>query len=218
MPSDPLALAFDTSAAHCAAALLRGGQILAAREEAVGTGQAERLMPMLEELLASGGLVWRDLDVIGVGVGPGNFTGMRISVAAARGLALSLGVPAVGVSRFEALAVDAPRPVLVAVEAPRGQNWLQVLHAEGAETAEQWPAGTVPEALHGSGIPVIGHGAAALADATGGAAADPVHPLAVAIARIAQARRATPGPRPAPLYLRPADAAPPSEPPPVLVP
>lgn len=73
-------------------------------------GQAERLFPLLEELLAEAGLSWSDLDAIGVGVGPGNFTGIRISVAAARGLALSLNIPAVGVSATEAVACDAPRP------------------------------------------------------------------------------------------------------------
>ena len=70
-------------------------------------GQAERLLPMLEEMLAEAGVGWRDLDGIGVVTGPGNFTGVRLAVAAARGLALALGIPAVGVTVFEALA--APR-------------------------------------------------------------------------------------------------------------
>ena len=56
-------------------------------------GQAERLVPMLEEMLAEAGLGWRDLDALGVCTGPGNFTGIRISVSAARGLALALDVP-----------------------------------------------------------------------------------------------------------------------------
>ncbi|WP_444870364.1 tRNA (adenosine(37)-N6)-threonylcarbamoyltransferase complex dimerization subunit type 1 TsaB [Rhodobacter capsulatus] len=110
MRSEPLVLGFDTSAAHCAAALVRGGTVLATRAEDMAKGQAERLMPLLEELLAEAGLGWHDLDALGVGTGPGNFTGVRISVAAARGLALGLGIPAVGVSVFEALAQDAPPP------------------------------------------------------------------------------------------------------------
>jgi tRNA threonylcarbamoyladenosine biosynthesis protein TsaB len=100
----PLILAFDTSAAHCAAALLSGGRVRARREEAMAKGQAERLMPMLEEVLDEAGVAWAGLDAVAVCVGPGNFTGLRLSVAAARGLALSLGKPAVGVTRFEALA------------------------------------------------------------------------------------------------------------------
>ena len=91
-------LAFDTSGPHCAAALLEDGQITAARCEEMAKGQAERLMPLLEEILTEAGRDWRALDRIGVGVGPGNFTGIRISVSAARGLALGLGVPAIGVS------------------------------------------------------------------------------------------------------------------------
>ena len=90
---DPLILGFDTSAAHCAAALLCGEQCLAARHEDMTRGQAERLMPLLEDLLAEAGASWRDLARIGVGIGPGNFTGVRIAVSAARGLALSLKIP-----------------------------------------------------------------------------------------------------------------------------
>ena len=94
MRPDPTLLAFDTSAAHCAAALLIAGKIHTRIDE-MARGQAEHLMPMLEEVLAAHGLAWRDLDAIGVGTGPGNFTGIRISVAAARGLALGLGCPLV---------------------------------------------------------------------------------------------------------------------------
>ncbi|TGN47811.1 tRNA (adenosine(37)-N6)-threonylcarbamoyltransferase complex dimerization subunit type 1 TsaB, partial [Paracoccus liaowanqingii] len=101
---DLIVLGFDTSAAHCAAALLQGGALVAARHEDMAKGQAERLMPMLEELLVEAGLGWRDLDVIGVGTGPGNFTGIRVGVAAARGLAVALRIPAIGVGAPEALA------------------------------------------------------------------------------------------------------------------
>jgi tRNA threonylcarbamoyladenosine biosynthesis protein TsaB len=73
-------------------------------------GQSERLVPMLEDLLAEGGVAWRDLDAIGVGIGPGNFTGIRIAVATARGLALGLRVPAVGVTGFDAPALLPARP------------------------------------------------------------------------------------------------------------
>ena len=125
MRPEPLILAFDTSAAHCAAALLSGDRVLEARAEDMAKGQAERLFPMLEEMLARHGAGWRDLAAIGVGIGPGNFTGVRISVAAARGLALSLGVPALGVSRLEALAHGLPRPVVAAEDARRGEVYCQ---------------------------------------------------------------------------------------------
>ena len=105
--SDPLILAFDTSAAHCAAALLSGDRVLARVAEAMPRGQAERLMGLLHEVLSGSGHDWRDLDAIGVGIGPGNFTGIRISVSAARGLALGLGVPAYGVL-LEGIALAGP--------------------------------------------------------------------------------------------------------------
>ena len=89
------------------AALLAGDRVVACHHEEMKKGQAERLMPMLSEVLADAGVDWGALDAIGVGVGPGNFTGIRISVSAARGLAMSLGVPAVGVSAFEAMAFGA---------------------------------------------------------------------------------------------------------------
>ncbi len=76
-------LAFDTSAAHCAAALLLSNGMCLIRNEAMAKGQAERLIPLIEELLADAGLSWRNLTVLGVGTGPGNFTGVRISVATA---------------------------------------------------------------------------------------------------------------------------------------
>lgn len=201
-------LAFDTSAAHCAAALLLPTPLntcrVIQRLEPMEKGQAERLIPLLEEVLAEGRIGWSDLKALAVGTGPGNFTGVRISVAAARGMALGLGVPAIGVTRLEALAFGLPRPVMVIEDARRDQVYVQMF-------AE------------------IGAGAAHLADrvvpacpATGSAAGDgalvPAMPLVEAIARIGAARAATPQPRPAPFYLRGADAAPPSDPPPVILP
>ncbi|MCF1709162.1 tRNA (adenosine(37)-N6)-threonylcarbamoyltransferase complex dimerization subunit type 1 TsaB [Tabrizicola sp. J26] len=205
-------LGFDTSAAHCAAAVVSDGQILASRTEAMEKGQAERLMPMLEEVLAEAGLTWRDLSAIGVGTGPGNFTGVRISVAAARGLALSLGIPAIGVTTFDALSFGLSAPVVTLVDARRDAVWL----AAQDLSPMQADLSALPDNLRGRHF--VGHVAEAAATALGGTAVAPAHPLAVAIALIAEARRGTPQPRPAPLYLRAADAAPSSDPPPVILP
>jgi len=120
----PTLLAFDTSAAHCAAALLLNGQVVTRIDE-MAKGQAEHLMPMLEEMLAAADLTWADLDGIGVGIGPGNFTGIRISLGAVRGLALGLGKPAIGVNGFEARAFQEPLPFTATIPAPREQSYAQ---------------------------------------------------------------------------------------------
>ena len=197
-------LSFDTSAAHCAAALLLPDRVIL-RHEAMEKGQAERLLPLLEDLLTEGGIGWADLKAIAVGTGPGNFTGVRIAVAAARGLALGLGIPALGVTRLEALAHGLPRPVTVIEDARRGEVYVQSFTDAGASPALLCPAADV--AVDG---PVTG-------TAAGPQAIPPATPIAEAIARIAARRASQPQPRPAPFYLRGADAAPPSDPPPVIL-
>ncbi|AZB64420.1 tRNA (adenosine(37)-N6)-threonylcarbamoyltransferase complex dimerization subunit type 1 TsaB [Cereibacter sphaeroides] len=202
MRPEPAILAFDTSAAHCAAALLSGDRLLALRTEPMEKGQAERLMPLLKEVLAEGSLGWADLDALAVGTGPGNFTGVRIAVAAARGLALALGKPAVGVQRFEALALGLPAPVAVLEDARRGEVYL----ADGA---------LPPRLVTLEGLAVTAPrqvGSAAFADRL-----ESLYPLAEAIARVAATRLGQPQPRPAPFYLRGADAAPAADPPPVIL-
>ncbi|NKX43344.1 tRNA (adenosine(37)-N6)-threonylcarbamoyltransferase complex dimerization subunit type 1 TsaB [Roseicyclus persicicus] len=215
--SEPLILAFDTSAAHCAAALLSGDRVLARAEEAMAKGQAERLMPLVAEVMAAAGKALSDLDAIGVGTGPGNFTGIRISVAAARGLALALGVPAVGVTRLEAMALDQPRPLLACVAAPRDQLYLQRFGAGVARGPEM----AALDRLDGwalTGLTVTGDRADEVAARLGAAVTEEA-PRAVAIARHAATRWRDPAlPRPAPLYLRPADAAPSSAVPPAILP
>lgn len=214
-PEKPL-LAFDTSGPWCAAVLLSDGAILSRREAAMARGQAEALVPMLEALLAGHGAGWPDIGAIAVGIGPGNFTGIRIGVAAARGLSLGLGIPAIGVSLFEVLAAQvAPdRRVLCSLEAPRGCACVQVLDRGAPQGAPHLidPATPLPGLLAGAPI-VIGHRAAEIARARGAEAleAAPEDP-ARGIALIAGQRLRTgkwTGERPAPLYVRPADAAPP---------
>ena len=213
-----LILAFDTAAAHCAAAVLSGDQVLAEVLEPMAKGQAERLFPLLEELLATAGAGWRDLSALGVGIGPGNFTGVRISVAAARGLAVSLGVRAVGVSTLEGMAHGIDRVTLATLDAKRDQIYLQLFDGSGAPPVlcdlDHLPP------LPARADPVcVGFRAVDIAARVGGHVAEPPFPLAVAIARIARARRHHRAlPRPTPLYLRSADAAPAAVPPLVLVP
>lgn len=102
-------LAIDTSASLCAAAISDGERELGRVVLDIGKGHAEHLMAVIEEALAKSGLAYRDLARIAVAIGPGSFTGIRVGVSTARGLALALGVPAVGVSNLEAVA-DEARP------------------------------------------------------------------------------------------------------------
>lgn len=185
----PLILSFDTSAAHCAAVLVSGDRALAVRDEPMARGQAERLLPLLEELLAEAGTAWGAIDGIAVVTGPGNFTGLRIAVAAARGLALGLGIPAVGVNIFEALAYERPGEVEITLHDKRGT--LRQSFLDGSPLGE----------------PVV-----APADGTTGTGdrADLVAVARIAAGRLGQA------PPPSPLYLRPADATPWSEAVPLL--
>ena len=99
---DENVVVFDTSNQYIAAALYRGKQEVRSIIEFMPRGQAERLMSLLNELLEGASLDWPDISKIGVCTGPGNFTGIRIAVSAARGLALGLEIPAIGISSFEA--------------------------------------------------------------------------------------------------------------------
>ncbi|MBT2130469.1 tRNA (adenosine(37)-N6)-threonylcarbamoyltransferase complex dimerization subunit type 1 TsaB [Aliiroseovarius lamellibrachiae] len=218
MPPNPTLLAFDTSAAHCAAALLRDGQVVASAHEDMAKGQAERLMPLLQEVLDAGGATYQDLDAIGVGIGPGNFTGIRISVAAARGLALSLGVPAVGVSTLEAMALGQDHTVLISLDARRDMVYTQLFNSGTQSAPMLGTLDNIPLPPARAEAAVMGHRAEEIAELTGGSVLDPTYPLAEAIARKAQMRMHNADlPRPAPLYLRAADAAPPRDPAPVIL-
>ncbi|MEM9761171.1 MAG: tRNA (adenosine(37)-N6)-threonylcarbamoyltransferase complex dimerization subunit type 1 TsaB, partial [Pseudomonadota bacterium] len=97
-------LAIDTSANRCAVALVAEGQALSTRAERMDRGHAERLFPMVREVLAEAGADVSTVERLAVCTGPGSFTGLRVGVAAARGLALGRGIPAIGITRFQALA------------------------------------------------------------------------------------------------------------------
>lgn len=125
-------LAFDSAGAACSAAVWDTGRVVAARFEAMARGQSERLVPMIEEVMAEAGLVYDRLDALAVTLGPGGFTGVRIGLAAARGLALATRRPILGLSSFEAVAaaVEETRrrdlPLAVLLDAKRAEIYLQV--------------------------------------------------------------------------------------------
>ncbi|MBR3370833.1 MAG: tRNA (adenosine(37)-N6)-threonylcarbamoyltransferase complex dimerization subunit type 1 TsaB [Rhodobacteraceae bacterium] len=215
MPSDALVLGFDTSAAHCAAALMHGDRCLGACNDDMARGQAEHLLPLLERVLAMGGVGWADLGALAVGVGPGNFTGIRIAVATARGLSLGLDIPAIGVSVFDARAEGLPRPLCVIEDARRDEVYCQHF-APAADTARLLSLSDAAAQINGS--PLTGSGAQLMAQMAGVQVLAPRFELAEAIARVAMRQLGRAHPRPAPLYIRPADAAPSSQPPVAILP
>lgn len=153
-------LAFDSSGSGCAAAVLSGEHLLARESVAMLRGQAEHLVPMIGRVMGAAGLGFGALDLIAVTLGPGAFTGVRIGIATAQGLALATRVPSLGLGNFEAVAAAVPesllagRALLVAIESRRDELFLQAFDGtkaalgEGAlVAAEHWRAAAPPGPL-----------------------------------------------------------------------
>ena len=140
-----LTLAFDTATRVATSALVDDGEVLGER-----VSRAQLLLEDVDALLRQGGAHPRDLDAVVVGVGPGSFTGVRIGLAAARGLALSLDLPGAGVSTLAALAAGAPGAVPV-IDARRREVFTLV----DGEPVVLAPAAVVVE----PGVVLVGDGA-----------------------------------------------------------
>lgn len=145
-----IVLAIDTAGVDCSAALYDSAaeQILSAVTETIGNGHAERLMAVIDVALAAANLSLDAVERVAVVIGPGSFTGIRVGVAAARGLALALGVESVGVTTLETLArgylADHPgKPVVAAMDAKRNEVYAQAFAADGLPLSE--PAALSPE-------------------------------------------------------------------------
>jgi tRNA threonylcarbamoyladenosine biosynthesis protein TsaB len=202
-------LAVDTCLPACSAAVMDGNAVLASASEAMARGHQERLASLVRELMAKAGMGFGDLDRVAVTVGPGSFTGLRVGVAFAKGLASALDIPCVGVGTLEALAGETPGVAAAAIDARRGQIYLQVFEngralmapdALPVETAAARLAELAPAALVGSAAPL-------LSPVLPKALVDPREtPDPAAVARIA-ARVRSPAPV-KPLYLRAPDARP----------
>ena len=124
-------LGFDTATTTCSAALWATGEVRACRQVALPGKHAEALVPMLREVAAEAGTTLDAMEAFAVTVGPGSFTGIRIGLATARGLALARGRPLVGLTTLEVLAAGVPEheregPILVALDAGRGRLYAQV--------------------------------------------------------------------------------------------
>ena len=215
-------LAIDTATAACSAALMAGGAIIAARHVAMLRGHAEALLPMVEEVMAEAGVAYGALDLIAATVGPGAFTGLRVGLAAARGLAVAGGLPIIGVTTLEALAhgVDPGKregQSLVAVlDARRGEVYYQPFDAALAPLAPPRVGPAEAVELPRGPVLLVGDGAGLVPAAGPVEIIEDLLPDAAVVAAIAAARfdacRPPEGP-PEPFYLRGSGArlpAPPS--------
>ena len=195
-------LAFDTSSAACTAALFDGeGACLGRRDEVIGRGHSERLVPMLAELLDG-----RGADCILVGVGPGSFTGIRVAIAAAHGLAIGWNAELHGMSSLALLAAGAANDgaVAAAVVGGHGELFVQQFDAMTAEPTTEL-RNLVPDeaARFTTASLVIGSGAPRLVDARGSGEAREAWPSAANALKLPQSLRSLP---PKPVYARAPDA------------
>lgn len=224
-------LAFDTCLGALSVSIGRhysdGRYCVLEQYEALSTGHAERLVPMIETELARAGLTFREIDRIGVTLGPGTFTGVRTGIAVARALRLATGIEVVGLS---SLAVMAHRifeissdggagsgPVMVAVDARRGRLYTQLFGKSALDPitppSELAASGAASIALEHSAV-LAGSGAPLVSGATPDAAAlvtvcDDLQPNAGDLVRLAAGL--APLADVSPIYIRPPDAKPQSD-------
>lgn len=126
-------LAIDTSEQACSIALANGDTVIDSVSEIIGRGHAERLLPLIEERLTNAGLGYADLTRIAVTTGPGTFTGLRIGLAVARGLALQADIPCIGMTGLSVLAAQASAragtPIHATITGRGGQAFYQRFQA-----------------------------------------------------------------------------------------
>lgn len=195
-------LAFDTSSSACTAALFDGdGRCLGSRDEVIGRGHAERLVPMIAGLLDG-----RTASRILVGVGPGSFTGIRVAIAAAHGLAIGWDADLSGMSSLALLAVGTggQGEVAAAVSGGHGELFVQQFDAAtGEPTSELRNLAPAEAARFATASMVVGSGAFQLVSARGWGEAHEAWPRASDAMKLPENRRSLP---PKPLYARAPDA------------
>jgi tRNA threonylcarbamoyl adenosine modification protein YeaZ len=193
-------LALDTSTAACTAALFEDGECIGSIDEVIGRGHAERLAPMLDELLGG-----QSANEILVGVGPGSFTGLRVGIAAAHGLAIGWKAEIKGLSSLALLAASAPvdGEVAAAMNGGHGELFVQQFDSGLQPSSSLFNLPPAAAAALISAETVVGPGAAALVEARGSGTAIEAWPSAARALRLPSSLLSLP---PVPLYGRAPDA------------
>lgn len=150
---EPIVLALDSAGSGCSVVVAAGETVLAAERCTTERGQAERLLPMVDAVIRKSGLSALALDIVGTTIGPGSFTGIRVGLAAGRGIAFATGARSVGVTAFEAVAAGlAPRAhergagfLLVALESRREDLYIQLFDQACRPLGD--PTAALPAAL-----------------------------------------------------------------------
>jgi tRNA threonylcarbamoyl adenosine modification protein YeaZ len=215
-------LAIDCALEACSAAVLdsQSGTVMASESRVMQRGHAEAVMPLIARVMDRSELGFKDLDRIAVTVGPGSFTGLRVGIAAARGLALAAGKPAVGLSTLAGLAAphiasNQTTPVAAAIDARHDCVYLQIFGPDG-RTAVAPRLAPIEEAVRAAvagPARIVGSAAARLAEAWPAFEPPPSlidqrrAPDIAWIARLGAVAADGEGP-PKPLYLRAPDARP----------
>lgn len=209
-------LTFDTASPTVTVAVLEGDEVLAELVSAEAMRHGEQLAPLIEEALARAGATRLDITAVGVGCGPGPFTGLRVGLVTARTLGFVLDVPVYGVCTLDVLAIEAvdtgavAEPFVVATDARRKEVYLATYDADG--TRVEGPAVDKPAAVATSAL-VVGEGALLYPDAFPHAVG-PLRASAGWLGRVIVDERAELL-DPEPLYLRRPDAEVPGTPKPV---
>jgi tRNA threonylcarbamoyladenosine biosynthesis protein TsaB len=184
--------AFETSTEWCSAAVWIDGEI-AGVEDRAGQAHSERVLPMLDRLVAAAGISIAQLDAVAFCAGPGSFTGLRIACGVAQGLAFARGLPVIGVSTLEALAEESGGTRVVAcLDARMREVYYSAIEKVGVRWREVIPAQCVaPAAVQvppGEGWIGCGNGFAVYGSLGCKSVIPDIHPSAIAVARLAAPR------------------------------
>lgn len=213
-------LALDAAGQACSAAVWADGALRARRLERMARGQSEQLVPLAQAVMTEAGLAFRELDAVAVTLGPGGFTGVRIGLAAAEGLALAWDLPIVGLSNFAVVAAAVPpaerqgRTLLVAIDAKRPELYAAAWDAAGREILAPvlLPPDALAARLPARELLIAGDAADAAAAALTAAGRAPLLSAApgeadAGLLAALAARQTLPAERilPQPIYLRPPD-------------